>query len=189
MTLNVTDRYVFFWDGWPSQWHPSRFEVGGLPYNCCEQFMMAEKARVFGDVEAEERILASDSPRDQKAMGRNVRGFEQGRWNSVCRGIVYTGNLAKFSQNEGLRRKLMETGERVIVEASPYDVIWGIGLGMEDPRVHDPSQWRGSNWLGVDIMRVRATLARRSRGTADELDDELTGQLLCRERMRQEGGR
>src|SRR4051812_32821592 len=139
----ITDRFVFFWGGWPSQWYKSDFVIDGITYNCCEQFMMAEKAAVFGDVGACAKILATRNPRDQKALGRSVRNFAPSTWNSVCRGIVYRANLAKFEQNAALRDELLATAERTIVEASPTDRIWGIGLAQTDQRVHDPAQWEG----------------------------------------------
>src|SRR5688572_20978776 len=109
----VTERgnFVIFWSGWPSQWHPSPFRVDGVPYNCCEQYMMAEKARLFGDAAALGKILASESPRKQKSLGRKVANFESERWNAVCRDVVYRGNLAKFSQNDDLSAVLLATGE------------------------------------------------------------------------------
>jgi ribA/ribD-fused uncharacterized protein len=161
---DVTERgnFVFFWSGWPSQWYMSPFRIDGVRYNCCEQYMMAEKARLFGDLAAMAKILASKSPREQKALGRRVANFDADRWSAACRDIVYRGNLAKFSQNEDLRAKLLETGSKRIVEASPLDPIWGIGLAADDPRAMDPSQWRGTNWLGEAIMRVRQELRKEA---------------------------
>jgi ribA/ribD-fused uncharacterized protein len=154
------DGFVFFWNGWPSQWHPARFTLDGVTYTCAEQFMMAEKARLFGDTETERAILATDSPREHKALGRRVKGFDGERWTAVCLDIVVRANLAKFGQNADLRALLLETGEKTLVEASPLDVIWGIGLAAEDPRATDRSAWRGTNWLGEALMRVRADLSR-----------------------------
>jgi ribA/ribD-fused uncharacterized protein len=173
-----TESFFLFWSGWPSQWHPARFTAGGVAYNCCEQYMMAEKARVFGDSGALAKILASANPRDQKALGRTVRGFDKGAWDGVCRGVVYAGNLARFSQDADLRRTLLATGDRTIVEASPLDRIWGIGLAPDDPRAQDPAQWRGHNWLGVALMQVRDVLRRSADGTpAEPADPELVAQL------------
>src|SRR5678816_3298384 len=95
-----------------------------------DRFMMAEKARVFGDEEVLAQILASKNPREQKALGRKVRDFDATLWNDVCRGVVYAANLARFLQDEAARRELMATGHRTIVEASPTDRIWGIGLAQ-----------------------------------------------------------
>lgn len=154
----ATDRFLFFWGGWPSQWVPAPFAHGGVTYTCCEQWMMAEKARVFGDADALRAILATDDPGRQKAIGRGVRGFDGAVWARVCRGVVFAGNRLRFEQNEDDRELLLSTGERTLVEASPTDRIWGIGLAMDDPRVHEPAQWQGTNWLGVALMQVRDVL-------------------------------
>ncbi len=172
--VTITDRFVFFWGGWPSQWFKSAFVIDDITYNCCEQFMMAEKARVFGDDQALPAILAAKNPRDQKAWGRKVGNFDASTWNAVCRGIVYRGNLAKFEQNESLRSLLVATEDRTIVEASPRDRVWGIGLAAKDPRASDPSQWHGTNWLGIALEQVRKTLAD---GTDARIDAELRRQL------------
>lgn len=156
--VTTTDRFVFFWSGWPSQWHESPFRVDGVRYRCAEQYMMAEKARLFGDDEILRQILAARSPREHKALGRKVRGFDSARWDAACREVVYRGNLAKFSQDEELRALLLATGDRTLVEASPTDKIWGIGLAADDPRALEPASWRGQNLLGQALMRVRAAL-------------------------------
>ena len=182
-SLRITDQYLFFWDGWPSQWHRSPFSIDGVSYLCAEQFMMAEKARVFGDAESEAAIMAAEHPRKQKSLGRKVQGFDEARWELVCRGVVYTGNVAKFTQNAELRERLMETGDRVIVEASPFDRVWGIGLGAEDPRALDRSQWQGRNWLGIAIMQVRDALGRGNGTPAPAIDAELIAQLERRRAM------
>jgi ribA/ribD-fused uncharacterized protein len=117
------DGFVFFWNEWPSQWHPAPFTVDAVAYSCCEQFMMAEKARLFGDEATLKKILAATSPREHKALGREVKGFDDARWTGVCREIVYQANLAKYTQNPGLRELLLATGDRTLVEASPTDRI------------------------------------------------------------------
>ena len=181
--ITITDDYVLFWGGWPSQWHPADFTVGGVRYNCCEQYMMAEKARVFGDQAALARILATRNPRQQKAIGRTVHGFDAGAWNDVCRGIVFTGNLARFSQNEAARRELLATGGRTIVEASPTDRVWGIGLAQDDPHALDPARWGGTNWLGVALTQVREALVAQAAGRTPQHEPWLLKQLDRRKQM------
>jgi len=182
--ITQTDRFMLFWGGWPSQWHPASFKLDGIQYNCCEQYMMAEKARVFRDDHALAQILACTNPRDQKAVGRKVRGFDEEAWNSVCRGIVYTGNLARFSQDQSLKSQLLDTEDRTIVEASPVDCIWGIGLAQDDPRCLDPTQWRGKNWLGIALMQVRDTLLHAQGDALPEPRDiELREQLEARDAL------
>ncbi|CAM6004869.1 unnamed protein product [Sphagnum balticum] len=118
--------------------------------------MMAQKALLFGDDESYQKIMKSKDPSEQKAIGRTVKNFDPNKWNLVCRKVVYDANLAKFSDPQ-LNRFLMETGDKEIVEASPYDRIWGIGLGTDDPRCLIKSQWQGTNWLGIAMMEVRDT--------------------------------
>jgi ribA/ribD-fused uncharacterized protein len=110
-----------------------------------------------------------------------VRNFDEAAWNSVCRGVVYVGNLARFSQDGTMRAALLATGEKTIVEASPMDRIWGIGLAQDDPRALEPSKWLGTNWLGVALMQVRETLRAGDGGPrAEDADDELAAQLRRR---------
>lgn len=156
----TTDKYIFFWGGTYSQWCPSPFTIDGVKYNCCEQYMMAKKALTFNDQEAYEQIMATDSPREQKAIGRRVKNFDAQVWSDISREVVYEANMAKFTQNPDMYDELMDTGELEIVEASPEDKIWGIGLHESDPRCLDKAQWQGTNWLGETIMRVRETLKK-----------------------------
>jgi ribA/ribD-fused uncharacterized protein len=150
--------FVLFWGGTYSQWCPSPFTIDGKEYTCCEQYMMGKKALTFKDMEAYEEIMATKSPRDQKAIGRRVKNFNAEVWSVISREVVYQANYAKFTQNPEMREELMATGDLEIVEASPEDKIWGIGLHETDPRAWDKSTWQGTNWLGEAIMRVRETL-------------------------------
>ncbi len=161
--------YLLFWGHTPkadgtvgptcfSQWFASGFVVDGVSYPTAEHWMMAEKARLFGDEVMLAEILVAASPADAKKLGRKVAGFEQARWHEHRVDIVVRGNLAKFSQRDDFRDFLLGTGDRVIVEASPRDRIWGIGLGASNPKAKDPRQWRGQNLLGFALMTVRDQL-------------------------------
>ena len=151
----ITDDYVFFFGGICSQWVSSRFIIDGITYNCAEQYMMAKKALLFKDKEQLEKIMNTDNPRDQKHYGRQVKDFDAEKWEEVCKKHVYDANYAKFTQNESMLDELISYGDREIVEASPTDKIWGIGLAVDDPKIHDKSNWQGTNWLGEVIMQVR----------------------------------
>ena len=154
----MDERFTLFWSGPFSQWHPSVFMIDGVTYNCAEQYMMAEKARLFGDTEREAMIMATSEPSDQKRYGQMVTGFDKAVWDANAREIVYRASLAKFGQDEALRTVLMSTVGTTLVEASGTDRIWGIGLRPSDPRAKDRSQWRGTNWLGECLMRARDEL-------------------------------
>ncbi len=153
------EKFTFFWSGPFSQWQPSTLVIDGMTYGCAEQYMMAEKARLFDDPTREELIMMTNSPAQQKALGRQVRGFVKAKWEDVARDVVYRGSYAKYAQNEWLKEKLLETGKRTLVEASPEDRIWGIGLKKTDPRAKKRSTWRGLNWLGEVLSQVRDELA------------------------------
>ncbi|WP_130621065.1 NADAR family protein [Dyella amyloliquefaciens] len=167
--LGVQPKYVFFWGHTGSntgvigkqcfsQWYPASFCVDGQVFQTAEHFMMARKAQLFGDVEIYERILVARTPGEAKHLGREVRGFEEKRWKDCCFQVVIQGNLAKFEQNPALRDFLLSTRNRVLVEASPVDRVWGIGLSSDDPHASDPRLWEGPNLLGFALMEVRRKL-------------------------------
>lgn len=157
----MSDKYHFFYGGPFSQWYRSPFvEFDGTKYCTAEQYMMAKKALLFGDDEVFYAIMRTQNPSEQKALGRSVRNFDVGKWNEVAQDIVYTGNLLKFSQNEDLKKYMLDTGDKFLVEASPTDTIWGIGLGLNDPNLSRVSKWRGSNWLGIALVRVREEIRK-----------------------------
>jgi ribA/ribD-fused uncharacterized protein len=139
-----------------SQFFPAEFTYGGERFRWAEQWMMAGKARLFGDEEALAAILAADEPLDCKRIGRSVRGYDDERWNAARFDLVVEGNIAKFGQNAALRDHLLGSGDAILVEAAPRDQIWGIGYGRGNPAVHDPLRWRGRNLLGFALVKVRA---------------------------------
>ena len=170
--------YHFFYGGPFSQWHANdfvggpQFEIDGVSYNCAEQYMMASKARQFGDGAALAEIMDLRHPRDQKATGRKVRGFDAAAWNAVSRDFVYRANWAKFTQNKGLGYELQSTGDKILVEASPTDKIWGIGIGVleaQDDNIQ-PDQWKGTNWLGQVITKVREDIRAGSKSEKIDWD-------------------
>jgi len=163
-------RYLFFWGHQPSedgsitksclsQWYATSFQIAGVVYPTAEHWMMASKARLFADHDSLRQILESTDPKTAKAVGRQVQNFDDRVWAEHCGGVVTEGNVAKFSQNEPLRTFLLNTQDQVLVEASPYDRIWGIGLKATDERAKYPSTWQGQNLLGFILMDVRAKLA------------------------------
>ena len=143
-----------------SQWWMKDFYAMANSYLCMEQYMMAAKAELFGDKEIWDQILKCSDQKQIKALGRKVRGFDQAVWDKFKYAIVLNGNWLKFSQNRELREFLLSTGDSVLVEASPYDNIWGIRLSANSPEAWDPFRWRGQNLLGFALMEVRDELRR-----------------------------
>jgi ribA/ribD-fused uncharacterized protein len=164
-------KYLFFWGHTPkqknaidkscfSQWYPAAFTVAGDTYATAEHWMMAEKARLFGNDEVRARIIAARHPDEAKKLGRQVIGFDPQVWNEQKYELVKTGNYQKFSQHVPLKEYLLTTGDRVLVEASPVDAIWGIGLAATHPDAMHPAKWPGENLLGFALMEVRDQLRR-----------------------------
>ncbi len=166
--MKITESMVLFWGTRDiySNWHPSPFVIDGVQYAHVEQYMMAEKARCFGDTQSEQAIMLATDPKDIKALGRGVRGYVDAKWAAVRLEAVTRACIAKFSQNEALGRQLLATGDKLIVEASPVDPIWGIGLGENDPRALDVQQWRGQNLLGIALMKARDALRQAQQDSA-----------------------
>jgi hypothetical protein len=135
------------------------FVIDGVTYNCAEQYMMAEKARLFGDKATERKIMSTSDPADQKRWGREVKNFNADKWNNVAKDIVFRASMAKFTQDDALKAILLATAGTTLVEASPEDTIWGIGLAKDDPRAQSRSTWKGKNWLGATLTKVRQSLA------------------------------
>ncbi|GII31088.1 hypothetical protein Pmi06nite_45300 [Planotetraspora mira] len=162
-------RYVFFWGHQPapdgsagagclSQWWPVEFTEDGHVFRSAEHYMMAHKAWLFGDEETATAILAADHPAEAQKLGRRVRGFDDATWTAHRFAIVTRGNVAKFGQHPELGAFLLGTRARVLVEASPRDRIWGIGLGAADELAASPATWRGLNLLGFALMDARDAL-------------------------------
>ena len=147
--------YKFFWGGPFSQWAESNFTIDGVTFNTCEQWMMYNKAKLFGDTETLQAIMDTPFPNEQKALGRKVKNFDDAKWMEVAYDIVVEGNRAKFNQNSKLMKDLEETCGKLLVEASPYDKRWGIGMAAGDPGIEDPVNWKGDNLLGKAITQVR----------------------------------
>ncbi len=165
-------KYLFFWGHQPgkngistscfSQWYEAPFTVDGQVYLTAEHFMMAAKAELFNDFTIRAKVLDASTPGAAKALGRQVRGFDDALWTENRYSIVVRANEAKFSNNPELGRFLQQTGNRVLVEASPVDPVWGIGLAQDDERASNPNYWAGLNLLGFALMQVRASQSASS---------------------------
>jgi ribA/ribD-fused uncharacterized protein len=162
-------KYLFFWGHQPlkngqigkscfSQWFEKEFEHEGITYLTAEHWMMAEKARLFKDEDILSKILKSVSAGEVKKLGRQIINFDPNFWDQHKYQIVKKGNFLKFKQNEDLLSFLLSTNNIILVEASPYDDIWGIGMTSNDENVENPTKWKGQNLLGYALMEVRDLL-------------------------------
>ena len=151
----ITNKYVFFWGSIFSNWYGCHFTYQGHDFYNTEQAFMWEKARHFNDFETADLILKTPNPRENKKLGRSVRNFNAESWMINSYTCMVAVNLCKFSQNEALKDILLSTSKRVLVEASPYDKIWGIGLDMNDDNCLDEHKWQGMNLLGKVLTYIR----------------------------------
>lgn len=162
-------KYLFFWGHTPkrndvpdkscfSQWYPSPFTVDGITYMTAEHWMMAGKALLFNDKEIFDQVIKASSPGLAKELGRQVRGFDPTTWQEKAYALVCEGNRHKFSSSELLKTFLLRTGNSILVEASPSDPVWGIGMAQDNPSATNPQEWKGTNWLGFALMEVRDIL-------------------------------
>ncbi len=138
-----------------SQWFESPFVVENVTYLTAEHWMMAQKAKLFGDWKSHEKIIQSINAAKAKELGRCVLGYDEIIWNNTKFDIVKTGNIHKFNQNRVLGSFLIDTHDKVLVETSPSDVVWGIGLSENEPGCDNIYSWRGQNLLGFVLMEVR----------------------------------
>ena len=168
---------MMFWQppGWPSQWTIAPFTVDSHTFSCCEQAMMYRKALLFGDTHSAQLILAATTPREHKSLGRAVANFDHERWEQHKERIVYDINYAKFSQHALFAQKLLDTADKQLVEASPMDHIWGVGMspktcGRLASLEEAQKVWQGQNLLGKALMAVRDELRR---GGNSNRSDEL----------------
>jgi hypothetical protein len=155
--------FEFFWESGSifSQWHPAEFRTENLVFPTAEHFMMYGKAMLFNDYEVAQKILVASHPRDVKALGKKVENFSDRKWNPARLDIVYQANYYKFTQNLKLKDKLLATKGKTLVEASPYDRIWGIGLTKDHEDAQSRETWKGENLLGKILTELRYNLANK----------------------------
>jgi hypothetical protein len=159
--MKVTDTHIFFLKEWLSNFKYCTILSGGNKFSNTEQLFMYHKAVFFEDDEIAEKILATPVPYEAKALGRLVKGYNDEDWNKVRYDVMYQANLLKYTQNEDLKKKLLETGDKILVEVNPRDNIWGIGMDENNPDILDESKWNGQNLLGKVLMDVRNKLREK----------------------------
>jgi ribA/ribD-fused uncharacterized protein len=156
----LVESYYYFWETKHpfSQWHKCSFEIEGRNFTSAEQYMMYGKAMLFQDIDSANKILNTNNVREQKQLGRQVIGFDKKIWDLNAPTIVYKGNKEKFKQNDELLNLLLSTKGQTIVEASPDDNIWGIGLSKDQKDAASILTWQGTNWLGIVLTELREEL-------------------------------
>ena len=165
-------KFMFFWGHQSngkkitkscfSQWYNSPFEENGLTFLSAEHYMMHAKALLFNDLNIANKVLTAKTAGEAKALGREIQSFNESIWLQHRFDIVVRANLAKFSSSADLTAFLLNTGNRVLVEASPVDKIWGVGLSSDNPAIENPKRWQGLNLLGYVLMDVRSKLKKLS---------------------------
>lgn len=159
-----TETHLFFYRHLLGQWHIHPFTVEGITYNCPEQYMMYQKAVLFKDEDAAEKILHEEKPHNHQKIGRIVKNYSQNIWDNVKFDVIVAGNMARFREDELGRNFLFESDPLILVEASPTDLVYGVGLGENDPLILDENNWRGQNLLGKALMKVRTELKKEYNG-------------------------
>jgi len=166
--MRTEEKFTFFYGGPFSNFHPVYFtDVGGISYSCTEQYYMAKKAKFFKDNYHYEMIMNENNPKQQKKYGRKVNNFSRTLWygafadDNPAKKIMYKGNFLKYTQNEKLRKMLLDTEGTELVEASPRDDLWGIGLEADNFQASRKRFWRGKNWLGEILTQIREDIIRR----------------------------
>ena len=141
--------------GFLSNWYLSDFSADGITFSSMEQYMMYKKAVCFGDNKIAARILETKDVSEIKALGRMVAGYNDNLWSGIRQIVIYQGLIEKFTQNDDLKDKLLNTGDSILAECAVKDTIWGIGLSMKSPDRFDSAKWKGQNLLGYTLMMVR----------------------------------
>ncbi|MTI30960.1 NADAR family protein [Xanthovirga aplysinae] len=170
---DINIKFIFFWGHQPkkngnigkscfSQWWESDFIHNGLVFSTAEKWMMFKKAELFKDEVILKKIITVNDPKEIKSLGRQIKNFDQEVWNEHKYGIVLEGNFLKFNQNDTLKDFLLNTDDAVIVEASPYDKVWGIGMKVGENGIENPVNWKGENLLGFALMEVRDIIIQKS---------------------------
>jgi len=156
-------KYTFFWQSRSpfSNWYPSKFTWNGIEFTRGEQYMMYRKATLFGSTDIAAKIMATDDPKTQKDLGRLVKNYDDKVWLEYRFDIMVEGLFEKFDQIPKLKQALLDTGDTILAEASPYDLVWGIGYLATDAEAQDQSKWRGQNLLGKVLMKVRCMLVKQ----------------------------
>lgn len=172
-------QYSFFWKGILSQWAPTPFIVDEILYKTAEHYMMAQKAALFGDCVSFYQIINCPSAAEAQALGRKIKPFDDRVWLDNAQQIVFDGNMAKFQQNPHAALALKSTSGSILVECCPEDTLWGIGMSVDEPGIEEAANWRGRNWLGTILTKVRNQLLTSQNGSEDLLKNKTFLNNIC----------
>ena len=189
----IAPEWLFFFEedgqlGYLSNWYRSTFSVEDKTYSSMEQFLMHSKAMWFQDVKVAEKIMESQSPKEQKRLGRQVSGFDEVIWDRCRERILQVGLMAKFSQNQEMRKWLLATQGSKLAEASPRDLVYGIGVSAEDARSVPSANWKGANLLGKSLQRIRTLLTEGKHGNPEpKVTEKAGGEPMAEDSEESEG--
>lgn len=163
--MRITDKHIFFWGGWPSNWEHSEFDLDGHHFFNTEQYFMYIKAMTFDDHETAEKILKTSSPKKAKDLGREVKNYDDKVWDKLRYKVMLDANKAKYSQNEDLKNLMLnpELEGKTFCEASKFDSIWGVKMTEDDPLIDDERNWKGQNLLGKVLNETREWLKKQGK--------------------------
>lgn len=156
--MRVTDTHIYFWGTFLSNFIPNDLQIDymGHKFNTSEQLYMYIKAKSFNDHEkAHEIVTKGQAPKDAKRMGREVIGYDEKVWSTYREDAMYRAIYNKFTQYPELKKQLLDTGDKILVEGTPMDPIWGVMIKWDDDRILNEKNWKGQNLLGKVLMRVR----------------------------------
>lgn len=161
--MRETSTHIYFWGSFLSNFYLCQLKDDKYSYNSSECYFMAKKAEYFNDQESLIKILNLKKPQEQKQVGKKVKGFNKELWEEVSYKIMLDGLRLKFTQNNELKNKLLATNNKTLVEGSPYDKKWGVGLKYDDDRILDESNWQGDNLLGKALMEIREEIKKNEK--------------------------
>jgi len=159
--MRETETHIYFWGTFLSNWIPMDLNIqyAGFTFKTSEQLFMYLKAIHFNDAEmAYEIIERGGHPKEAKDLGRKISGYKESDWEAARESAMYTAIYEKFSQYPDLKKQLLDTGDKILVEGTPFDPVWGVMIKWSDDRILDEKNWKGQNLLGKVLMRVRNDL-------------------------------
>ena len=150
---------IFFTKESPfSNFHPCDLSIDGIDYSSVEQYLCHQKALLFDSAQVAAEMLYIEDPKLLKQRAKNLAKFDRETWITKVGDMLKVALMAKFTQNTALKDALLATGDKTLGEACTHDLLFGIGLSMQNPNAMDPTRWRGGNLQGITLMHVRTEI-------------------------------